>query len=815
MKKISLFWLSALLITTPLLAQSGSGTTDLKLTKDNVKQVVAAMTLQEKCWLVVGTGMVFHIPDSLRRAFGNRRNPFETNEENMDPVYKSMLEKIRPYVDGAAGRTAEIDRLGIPTMVVTDGPAGMRISPKRENDPNTYYCTAFPVATLLASSWDTNLVYKVGEAMGNEVHEYGADALLAPAMNIQRNPLCGRNFEYYSEDPRVAGEMAAAMIRGIQSDGVGTSLKHFDANNQETDRNTVNEIISQRALREIYLEGFRIAVEQGKPWTVMSSYNKINGTYTSESEDLLTKILRDDWGYKGYVMTDWGGGTDPVAQMIAGNDLLMPGSSRQITTIMEAVKSGKLDEKILDRNVESILNIIVETPHFKDYKFTNKPDLTAHAQVTRTAAAEGMVLLKNDNMALPLNKKDKKIAAFGNTSYDIIAGGTGSGDVNEAYTIDLVQGLANGGYTLDASLQKSYTDYVKEETAKQPRGRFSFMRRREPIPEMEITGDLANKMADQNDIALITIGRNSGEGADRKVENDFNLSDKEKDMMKTVTDAFHAKGKKVVVILNIGGVIETASWKNIPDAILLAWQPGQEAGNSITDVLSGKVDPSGKLAVTFPVSYDDVPSSDFFPGYELINPMAPKDTGRFSFMHRTPAEAIYHDGIYVGYRYYDTYNVPVSYEFGYGMSYTNFTYSNLKLSSKDFNNEITVTVDIKNTGKAAGKEVVELYLHAPSGNLDKPAEELKGFAKTDLLKPGKSQTLTFTITGRDLSSFDTTSSSFVAAAGTYTVMIGASSIDIKLKDTFNLANNLVVKKVSNALRPHREFAEFDGKNKVE
>lgn len=814
MRKIFIFLLSGILTAPAVFAQSGSNATDLKLGKDNIRQIVNAMTLKEKAWLVVGTGMVFHIPDSVRRNFPGGRNPFG-GEENADPEFAKMLDHIRTLVEGAAGRTAEIDRLGIPTMVVTDGPAGVRISPRRENDPNTYYCTAFPIATLLASSWDTNLVYSVGQAMGNEVLEYGADALLGPGMNIQRNPLCGRNFEYYSEDPRVTGKMAAAMVKGIQSEGVGTSIKHFDANNQETNRNTVNTIVSQRALREIYLEGFRIAVEEGHPWTVMSSYNKINGTYASEDGDLLIKVLRDDWGFKGYVMTDWGGGSDPVAQMKAGNDLLMPGNSRQTQAIINAVNSGKLDESMLDRNVESILNIIVETPHFKDYKYSNKPDLKAHAELTRTAAAEGMVLLKNDNDALPLNKKVKTIAAFGNTSYNIITGGTGSGDVNEAYSIDMVDGLKDGGYSVDASLQKSYMDYIKAEQAKQPRGRFSFMRRFQPIAEMEISSSLADKMAGENDIAFVTIGRNSGEGSDRRVENDFNLSDQEKTLMNTVTTAFHAKGKKVVVILNIGGVIETASWKNIPDAILLAWQPGQEAGNSITDVISGKVDPSGKLAVTFPVKYDDVPSSDFFPGYDLINPMAPPDTGRFSFRRRTPAEVTYQEGIYVGYRYYDTYKVPVSYEFGYGLSYTNFSFSNLKLSSQEFNDQITVSVDITNEGKVPGREVAEVYLSAPSGKLDKPVKELKAFGKTDLLKPGKSQTLAFTISKRDLASFDTQSSSWIADAGQYTVLVGASSKDIRQTGTFNLGNTMTVKKVTNALRPHREINEFDGKNKTE
>jgi beta-glucosidase len=786
-----------------------------RLSVSTVKQVIQAMTLEEKAMLVTGTGMIFEIPDSVMAAMAGgpgSGNPFGPPRGYQgDSAYQAMVAKISKYVPGAAGRTAEIARLGIPTMVLADGPAGLRISPTRKDAPGTYYCTAFPIATLLASTWDTELIFKVGEAMGNEVLEYGADVILGPGMNIHRNPLCGRNFEYYSEDPYVTGQTAAAMVNGIQSQGVGTSVKHFAANNQETNRMTVNTIVSERALREIYLEGFRIVVTEAQPWTVMSSYNKINGTYTSESHDLLTKILRDDWGFKGYVMTDWSGGVDPVAQMKAGNDVLMPGKPDQSAEIIKAIQEGRLDEETLNINIERILNILLQTPRFKGYLYSDKPDLKAHAEVARKAGANGMVLLKNKKDALPLGSNVKTIATFGNTSYEIITGGTGSGNVNEAYSISLVDGLKNAGYSIHKALQNEYLNYIKEFRAKQPATN-DLMRMfmgPEPVPEMEVRSAAIRKLASEADVALITIGRNSGEGTDRKAEpGDFYLTDTEKSLIKNVAQEFNSKGKKTIVILNVGGVIEVASWRNVPDAILLAWQPGQETGNAIADVISGKVNPSGKLATTFPISYNNVPSAKNFPGIELPDPAAkeiPEDQPFSSFMRRVPAEVVYEEDIYVGYRYYNTFNVPVAYEFGYGLSYTNFEYSRLQVSSAEFNDQVTVTVTITNTGKVAGREVVQIYLTAPAVKLEKPSEELVAFGKTVLLNPGESQALNFIITTNDLASFDEASSSWIAEAGTYEIKAGASSSDIRLMKSFELKNEIVVKKETKALVPEKEI----------
>jgi beta-glucosidase len=568
----------------------------------------------------------------------------------------------------------------------------------------------------------------------------------------------------------------------VQSNGVGTSIKHFAANNQEANRAEVDVIVSERALREIYLKGFEIAVKKAQPWTVMSSYNKINGAYTSESNDLLSTILRDEWKFKGFVMTDWGGGKDAVLQMKVGNDLLMPGKEEQITVITNAVKKGDLDSNILNRNVERILNIIVQSPSFKKYAYSNKPPLKDHAVVSHQAATEGVILLKNEKGVLPLSGTGQKIAAFGNRSFDILPGGQGSGYVNYAYKISLQEGLEKAGFIVNKEMEKLYNAFIAGEKAKYPPENFW---KAPIIPEMPLDAALITKMSNEADLALLTIGRNSGEGEDRALEGDFYLTKEEKNSIDLISKAFHSKGKKVIVILNIGGVIEMPSWRDKVDAIVLAWQPGQEAGNVIADILTGKVNPSGKLATTFPMDYKDVPSAKNFPGL-------PKEK---------PETVKYEEGIYVGYRHYASNKIKTAYEFGYGLSYTDFSYGKLELNATTFKDKIIATISITNTGKVAGKEIVQLYLSAPSLKLDKPKMELKGFAKTGLLAPGASQTISFIISANDLASFDTFSSSWLAEKGRYALSIGSSSLNIKQSVDFQLPEDIVVSKVNKALVP--------------
>lgn len=757
-----------------------------KLKADNIDEVLHAMTLHEKALLVVGTG-----------GFGTDAN----------------LGSFAKLVPGAAGTTVSIPRLGITSAVLSDGPAGLRIDPTRPYDSKTYYCTHFPIGTCLSSSWNTALVTEVGKAIGDEVLEYGADVLLAPGVCLHRNPLCGRNFEYYSEDPVLSGNIAAAYINGVQSNGVGTSIKHFAFNNQETARLGNNVNISQRAARELYLKNFEIAIKKAHPWTVMSSYNLVNGTMTSENRELLTTILRDEWGFKGLVMTDWMGGSDPirrnsgtdrVANMKAGNDLIEPGQGVDTKTIEEAIKSGKLDVSVLDRNVRRILEMIVKTPRFKGYKFSDAPDLKAHAVVTRNSAAEGTVLLENKK-ALPFSGNVKSIALYGVGSYDPIAGGTGSGNVNRAYTVSLVEGLRNNGYTVDPLVLDRYSTYIKAakaEIAKIPHKWFENL----PLPKEIVPSDgQLQKAASDNDVAVITLERLSGEGSDRTPA-DFNLSREEKMLVNKVTEIFHQAGKKAIVVLNIGGVIESASWKNIPDAILCPWQCGQEFGNSVAEILSGKLSPSGKLPMTWPVALSDVPSSRNFPSGGLVVNSFAAGQAKYKNM-KDVGYTDYEEGIYVGYRYFDTFKKKVSYPFGYGLSYTTFGYGKPTVSNDG--KSVTVSVTITNTGRMAGKEVAEVYVTAPKGAVEKPAEELKAFAKTRTLQPGESQTLSMSIDKTDLASFNTRHSAWIADAGTYVFKVGASSRDIKGTAAIKLRK--AVEKVHNVLKPVVKLRELSQK----
>ena len=782
----------SMLMTTTAQAQQAP-----QLRADNIDDVLKAMTLEEKAKLLVGGANNF---------FGAG----------------AVVGGEADLVAGAAGTTPRIERLGIPATVLTDGPAGVRIDPTRKNDTQTYYATAFPIGTCLASTWNTELVGRIGEAIGNETKEYRCDVILGPGMNLHRNPLCGRNFEYYSEDPLLTGKIAAAYINGVQSQGAGVSAKHFAVNSQETDRTSVDERVSQRAARELYLRGFEIAVRESNPWTIMASYNKVNGEFSMGNHDLLTKILRDDWGYKGIVMTDWIGirsGLPTIREVQAGNDLMEPGQPAQVNEIIDGVKSGKLDIKDVDRNVRRLLEYIVKTPSFNKYPYTNKPDLKAHAAITRQSACEGIVLLKN-NGVLPFNTEGshtpvegdlqsptiKTVALFGENSYDFLSGGTGSGCVHPPYVVDMLEGLKNAGIKSSETLTDIYRKYIayaraKFQAERHPAKWFQTeMMGQQKYPEIGLSPIAVGKEVAGADAAIITIGRQAGEGIDRDIATEFNLLDEERALIIDVCNAFHQADKPVVVIINSGSVIETASWSSYPDAILCAWQPGMEGGNSIADLLTGKVNPSGKLTMTWPVAATDHASTKNFPG--SIDDYTFKQMVGSNRPIPGHTYTNHEEDIYVGYRFFDTFGRPVAYPFGYGLSYTTFGYS--KPAVKLSGDVVTVSITVKNTGNVAGKEVAQVYVTAPDGQIEKPAKELKAFAKTRELQPGESETLTMTIPVRLLASFDEAGSQWISEAGTYTVHIGSNIADIRATAPFKLSK-AYTEKTSDALRPQQKL----------
>ena len=564
--------------------------------------------------------------------------------------------------------------------------------------------------------------------------------------------------------------------------------------------------MSQRALREIYLKAFEIMVKESDPWTIMTSYNKLNGPYAVQNYELLTTIVRDEWGWKGMYVSDWNAGDDAVAAMLAGNDMLQPGQDKQYQAILEAAKNGKLPMEVLDANVKRILEYVIKTHNFKGYKYSNEPNLKAHAKTVREVGADGIVLLSNNGI-LPLT--GKRVALFGCTSYDWISGGSGFGGTSVGhYTVSLIEGLRSVGYEVYKPLIGIYTQHLAaEEKRLFPNGRppFSLMPPAR-ADEKQFTAEELNAAIEGSDVAIISLGRKSGEAADRS-EADFYLKDGEKELIKAVSEAYHAKGKKVVVLLDICSPIDVASWQDQIDALVCTWQGGQESGFSVADVLSGRVNPSGKLPMTFQINYGDAYADKNFPanvddktlgamfmwGYN--KDQAPKE--------RTPQANIdftnYEEDIYVGYRYFDSFGKPVAYPFGFGLSYTTFEYDDLEVEEED--GVYTIKVDVKNTGKYAGRNVVELFVAAPnSKKLNKPEKELRNYAKTKLLQPGEKETVTMTVKTSDLASFNEKASAWKTDAGVYTFMICSSANTVEAKATAKV--KAWTQKVHNVMQPN-------------
>ncbi|MGN0211664.1 MAG: glycoside hydrolase family 3 C-terminal domain-containing protein [Muribaculaceae bacterium] len=719
---------------------------------------------------------------------------------------------ISHEVAGAAGWTYEVPSLGIPSINLADGPVGVRINPVPSQRVTTVYdkngipvttadaasvaadsrrtfCTCFPSTTALAATWNVDMARRYGVAMGDEARAYGVDVILAPGINIMRNPLCGRNFEYYSEDPLLTGKLAAAYIDGIQSVGIGTSLKHFVANNQQTGKKYNDARMSQRTLREIYLRAFEIAVKEAKPWTVMGSYNRIAGEFTQTNKELMIELLRGEWGFDGLVLTDWTVRRPTHDLLNARSALIMPGAEDIVDEIVAAVKCGKVSMSVLDACVRDVLGVVAKSVTAQGWQ-PSAPDVEHNVALSREAAGESMVLLRNDG-TLPL-AEGCKVALFGATAYKSIAGGTGSSNVNKPYVVDISVGLRNAGFALDDDLWRVYDKYsafASDLLDKYPEcpdwQKISY--HRTALPEMDLSHGmhLVEKAAASADVAVVVIGRSSGETSDRRLDDDFNLTADEHAMIDAVCGAFHKAGKKVVVVMNVCGMMEVASWASKPDALLMAWFPGQECGNAVADVLGGRVNPSGRLPMTFPVAYADIPSSRNYP-------FVGQTEGRnFDYTD-------YEEGIWVGYRYFNTARCRVAFPFGYGLSYTSFGYSDMEVSRKG--SRTTVSVTITNTGSRGGKEVAQLYVSAPAATMEKPRAELRGFAKTRLLRPGESERVSIEIDDYALASFDGANSRLIAEKGEYKAFFGASVEKIVAEKTFVLKKERTWR-VKNILAP--------------
>ena len=745
---------------------------DLKLTRENIPEIVSAMTTEEKVDLVVGCGAGWGNPDAK--------------------------------FPGTAGWTRAVPRLGIPSIYFADGPQGVNMAQAREYDTADYSCTFFLSGSTLATSWDVDAAQAIGQAIGQELKERGLDVILGPGMNLHRNVLCGRNQEYFSEDPLLSGKMAAAWIRGAQSNGIATSLKHFAVNNQETNRKENDSRVSQRALRELYLKGFEIAVKEGNPWTVLGSYNYVNGVHACENEWLLTDVLRREWGWRGVVMSDWDGVVRQDDAVSAGCDLIEPGTEADRTALLAALEDGSLSMENLDRNVRNILELVVKCPSFSGYDYSNDIDRKEHQELLRRVAAESMVLLKNEGNVLPL--KPGSVGLYGVSSYDLIPANMGVNGVNNGvYHVSLVQGLREAGFTVCPSALREYTDYIAAEKEKIASAYPSVYKQffRYPRPEEIIPGaskpmsssvamgamtvDLGLKQtavsnrqslmeqAEANEAAIITLSRSTGEAFDRAAS-EFALTPSEKTLIDSLSSAFHAFGKPVVVLLNVPAPIETVSWRDKVDAILLVGQPGERAGESIADALTGTVAPSGRLADSWPVHYGDAPADKNFPsevGQDLKSLITPRATREGRELVRNIDYTDYEEGIYVGYRYFTTAMTDVAYPFGYGLSYTFFNYEkpSVEVSVDGFVARVTV----RNTGSQTGREVLQLYVSAPSGGLDKPARELKGFAKTRLLAPGESEMVEIPVSLQDLASWNEKKACWETARGAYHFCFGLSA----------------------------------------
>lgn len=693
--------------------------------------------------------------------------------DEMTVEEKASLLVSLPEEKFIAAKTYAIERLGVPSIQLADGPAGLRT-----NVPTVGY----PTGTSLASTWNNETIKKITEFLGDDCYNFGIEVLLAPGLNIQKEIFCGRNFEYFSEDPYLTGMMASAYTLGVQSSGVGVSLKHYAANNQETSRGSVSSKVTERALREIYLKAFDYAVELSDPYTVMTSYNKLNGKYTSVNRDLIG-ILRNEFGFDGCVFSDWQAGGTRDGMINAGNDMYCGSQAPQtdVQAIINAITLNKARAENVDSCCENILMLVARSNAMTDNdrripsQIRNKNIKTA---AVREAGAEGMVLLKNDGKTLPI--ANTSVAIFGNASYVTEHGGYGAGSVMVSKVETVFDGLsAAEGITVNETVAALYKGCQKHPHVLTPEANPA-----NDTLEVVITRDIAKKAAEESDHAIFTISRLTMEGADHTdTYGDFRLNSVERTAIEYLSEEFRAKGKKLIVLINTGNPIEVASWRDMADAIVYIGLAGEEIGNSCADILTGAVNPSGKLTSTWPISYSDTPCSDYFPG--------------------SVHETVYYDDIYVGYRYYKTFDIETAYEFGYGLSYTTFEYSDFTVTEDG--KDIILSVKVKNTGDTAGREVVQFYVTKPDGKNEHPAAELVGYGKTALLGAGEEEVITVKVTNKEIMTYVKEDSAWIVEKGEYKFSVGASVDDIKFDSTLTKAEEILVLDTENACGPMTAF----------
>jgi len=635
-------------------------------------------------------------------------------------------------------RTKAIERAGIPSIMVTDGPHGLRRQPgdgAMHGINISLPATCFPPACTTASSWNPQLLWEVGAAIAEEALQDDIAVVLGPGVNIKRNPLCGRNFEYFSEDPMLTGELASAYISGLQAQGVGASIKHFAANNQESNRMTIDVLLDERALHEIYLPAFERAIQEAQPWTVMNAYNQVNGSFCSENSELLTRILRDSWGFDGVVMTDWGACNDRVAGLLAGQDLEMPGgASDNDQYIVTAVRTGALDEAVLDRAVERILTLIARAQATRRPGFRYDPD--AHHALARKAATASAALLKNVDAILPLSHA-ATVAVIGNLAKQMRFQGSGSSLINPSRVEHPLDVLKARG------IEFTYVD--------------GYQRMTDAVDEQLIAE--ACQAAQAAEVAVVFVGLTElaeSESFDRE-------------HMRLPTNQNVLLERLAMIQPNLAAVLFGGSpvempWIDQVKAVLNMYLPGQAGGGAVVDLLFGDANPCGKLAETYPMRYEDTASAKWFPG------------GRHTVEYR--------ESIFVGYRYFDTARQAVLFPFGHGLSYTTFAYTSMTLSTRDLSGEdvLAVSMTVTNTGTRAGEEIVQLYVHDVVSSVFKAEKELKAFQKVRL-QPGESATITFTLERRAFAYYAAAAHEWVAESGAYEILIGASSRDIRLRET--------------------------------